>query len=42
MSDKAAAFNSKILIRKKFDTDIFRGKYTVISPGYAFRDSEQQ
>ena len=24
MSDKAAAFNSKILRRKKFDTDVFR------------------
>ena len=36
MSDKAAAFNSKISRRNKFDTEVFREKYTVISPGYGF------
>ena len=36
MSDKPEAFNSKILIRKKFDTVVSREKDTVISPGYEF------
>ena len=36
MSEKAAAFNSNKLRRKKFDTEVFRGKYTVVYPGYEF------
>ena len=36
MSDKEAVLNSKILRKNKFDTDVFRGIYTVISPGYEF------
>ena len=36
ISEKAAAFNSNKLRRKKFDTEVFRGKYTVVYPGYEF------
>ena len=41
MSDKAGAFNSKTLIIKKFDTEVFREKDAVISPGYDSIDIKQ-
>ena len=41
MSDKAVSFNTKIPRRNKFDTDVFREKYTVISTDYEFRDRKK-
>ena len=41
ISDKAAAFKSNILRRKTFDTEVFRGKDTVISPGYESLDIKE-